>query len=32
MENNQITIQDVINKRREKSKKFDSKLILRAYE
>ena len=32
MEINQITIQDVINKRREKSKKFDSKLILRAYE
>ena len=32
MENNQITIQDVINKRKEKIKRFDSKLIMRAYE
>ena len=32
MENNQITIQDVINKRKEKTRRADIKLISRAYE
>ena len=32
MENKQITIQDVINKRREKTRRFDSRLIMHAYE
>ena len=32
MENNQITIQDVINKRKEKTRRADTKLIMRAYE
>ena len=32
MENAQIKIQDVLNKRRQKTRRFDSKLILRAYD
>ena len=32
MEQKEITIQDVINKKKEKSRRVDSKLVLRAYE
>ena len=32
MEHSQITIQDVINKKKEKSRRLDTRLILRAYE